>query len=318
MIPEGVKLFLDVMVFAFGAAVGSFLNVCIYRMPREKSIITPPSHCGSCKNPIAWFDNIPLLSWLLLRGRCRHCGAPFSFRYWLVELLTAILFLLAWLQFGPSPTASDEGLLRAGDLLPSWHVPIVWLLLGGLIVATFVDLDHYIIPDEISVGGVVVGFVLSCAYPALHGEEFFLLGAWKSLLGILIGSALVLWLALFGELIFKKEAMGFGDVKFLGMIGAFIGWQGALFTLVASSFLGAIVGVLWIALSRERQAVGREASSNDAYYALDSWDLRDEMDTHAMRSSIPYGPFLAAGAIVWIFASRQVLDFCSVLFGLNQ
>lgn len=315
MIPVGAKLFFDGIVFLFGASIGSFLNVCIYRMPAEKSIVKPASHCGSCKTPIAWYDNLPLVSWFLLGGKCRHCGARFSFRYWAVELLTASLFLWVWLQFGPDVWTLAE--FPASALLPPLIVPIYWLLLGGLIVATFIDLDHYIIPDEISIGGVVVGFVLSAAVPSLHGEEMFLFGAWKSALGIVVGSAVVLWLAIFGEVIFKKEAMGFGDVKFLGMIGAFLGWQATLFSLVVASFVGAIVGVVWIAMSRERRAMGKDLASEEAYYSLDAWNLRDEVDTRAARSSIPFGPFLALGAVVWVFAGEKILAFCRAWFALE-
>jgi len=312
MIPVGAKLFFDVIVFLFGASIGSFLNVCIYRMPAGKSIANPASHCASCQTPIAWYDNLPLLNWFLLGGKCRHCGAKFSFRYWLVEFLTASLFLAVWLQHGPDAwaLADKEGLIPASALLPSLLVPIYWLFLGGLIAATFIDLDHYMIPDEISIGGVVVGFVLSTAVPSLHGGELFLFGAWKSGLGIIVGSALVLWLAIFGELIFKKEAMGFGDVKFMAMIGAFLGWQATVFSLVAASFIGAIVGVAWIAMSRERRAMGKELSSEEAYYSLDSWNLRDEVDVAAARSSIPFGPFLALGGVIWVFAGERILAFC--------
>jgi leader peptidase (prepilin peptidase)/N-methyltransferase len=312
MIPVGAKLFFDVIVFLFGAAIGSFLNVCIYRMPAGKSIVKPASHCGSCKTPIAWYDNLPLVSWFLLGGKCRHCGARFSFRYWVVELLTGALFLAVWLQFGPDAwtLADEEGLMPASQLLPPLIVPIYWLLLGGLIAATFIDLDHYIIPDEISIGGVVVGFALSCAVPSLHGAENFLMGGLASALGIMVGSAVVLWLAIFGEVIFKKEAMGFGDVKFMGMIGAFLGWQATLFSLFAASLVGAIVGVMWIAMSRERRAMGKKFSSEQAYYSLDAWDLRGEVDAASARSSIPFGPFLALGAVIWVFAGAHILKFC--------
>jgi leader peptidase (prepilin peptidase)/N-methyltransferase len=319
MSPVGLKLFLDVMVFALGAAIGSFLNVCIYRMPHNLSVVTPGSRCGACKTPIAWFDNIPLVSWCVLRGKCRYCGVKFSFRYWLVELLTAALFLGVWLKFGPdfSAKVAEGQMLSWRDLLPSVVVPIYWLLIGGLIVATFIDLDHYIIPDEISLGGVVVGFVLNLVIPLLARGEPSVVGPFDSLLGILIGSGLVLWLAIYGEIIFRKEAMGFGDVKFLGMIGAFLGWQAAIFTLVISSLVGAVVGLLWIALSKERKAIASEANPEAVYHSLDSWSFRDEMDTHAMRSSIPYGPFLAVGAVVWIFVGSHVQRWYAPLFQFN-
>jgi leader peptidase (prepilin peptidase)/N-methyltransferase len=207
----------------------------------------------------------------------------------LVELLTALLFLGIWLKYPLSLLA-----------------PIYWVAVGGLIVGTFIDLEHYIIPDEITIGGVVVGFVASIIVPSLHGETFLFLSAYKSLLGILIGSALVLWIAIFGELIFKKEAMGFGDVKLTAMIGAFLGWQGAVFALAVSSMIGAVVGSIWVFLSRERRAVAHETSTDQTRHNLDAWSVRDEMDTHAMHSAIPYGPFLALAALLWIFVREYV------------
>jgi leader peptidase (prepilin peptidase)/N-methyltransferase len=319
MIAAEAKLFVDAIVFVFGACLGSFFNVCIYRMPSGKSIVKPASHCPSCNTPIAWYDNLPLVSWILLWGKCRHCGAAFSFRYWAVEFVTASLFLAVWLQWGPNTAElmTDDGLIHVRHLLPPLIVPVYWLFLGALIVAAFIDLDHYIIPDEISIGGVVVGFVLSCAVPSLHKTDNFLMGGFSSALGILVGSAVVLWLAIFGELIFRKEAMGFGDVKFVAMIGAFLGWQAALFSVVAASLVGSVVGVLWLVLSRPRRCIGRELTSQAAYYSLDAWSLRDEVDARAARSSIPFGPFLALGGAVWIFAAERLLELCRDWFALK-
>ena len=285
----GLRLYLDFIVFVFGAAIGSFLNVCIYRMPRRESIVNPPSHCPHCNARIRWADNIPLLSYVVLRGKCRYCGGSIRPRYMLVELLTALLFLGIWLKYPLT-----------------WLAPVYWVAVGGLIVGTFIDLEHYIIPDEITIGGVIVGFVASIIVPSLHGETFLFLSAYKSLLGILIGSALVLWIAIFGELIFRKEAMGFGDVKLTAMIGAFLGWQGAVFALAASSMIGSVVGSIWVLMSRERRAMAREASADQTRHNLDAWSIRDEMDTHTMRSAIPYGPFLALAAVLWIFVREYV------------
>ena len=294
---SGLRLYLDFVVFVFGAAIGSFLNVCIYRMPRGESIVNPPSHCPHCNARIRWVNNIPLLSYVVLRGKCRHCGGRIRPRYVLVELLTALLFLGVWLKYPMS-----------------WLAPVYWVMVGGLIVGTFIDLEHYIIPDEITIGGVVVGFAASILVPSLHGETFLFLSAFKSLLGILIGSALVLWIAIFGELIFRKEAMGFGDVKLTAVIGAFLGWQGAVFTLAVSSVIGSVVGLLWIFLSRERRAVAHETPAEKTYHNLDAWSISDEMDTHMMHSSIPYGPFLALAAVLWIFVGgRALIWFGSLL-----
>jgi leader peptidase (prepilin peptidase)/N-methyltransferase len=224
--------------FVIGACVGSFLNVVIYRVPKGESVVTPGSHCG-CGQPIKWHDNIPILSWLALRGRARCCGRPFSFRYPFVELLTGLLFVACWFRFSPADAFSPE-LVLCG-----------WIFIGCLVAATFIDLDHFIIPDVFTIGLALVGLVLSAAVPALHGHiagtamENALQGALTSLQGILVGSGLVLWTALIAEAILRKEAMGFGDVKFVGAIGAFCGWKGA----VIAMFGGACVGTVWITLA---------------------------------------------------------------------
>ena len=265
-----------------GAMVGSFLNVVIYRVPAEKSIITPGSHCA-CGKPIAWHDNVPVLSWLILRGRARCCGAAFSFRYPFVELLTAGLFLACWLHFPPVVAV------------------VGWVFLSCLVCATFIDLDHMIIPDTFTLGLGVVGVILSVLVPALHGQhsDFFLLASMRaatiSLQGLLIGSGLVLWIALLAEIIFKKEAMGFGDVKFVGAIGAFTGWQGA----VIAVFGGAVIGTVWVAIAWLWQKIaGRSA----APAALKAETPEGEPTAIGLGAQVPFGPMLAiAGAIYFLF-----------------
>jgi leader peptidase (prepilin peptidase)/N-methyltransferase len=259
---SALRLYLDVIVFVFGAVVGSFLNVCVHRMPRDQSLATPRSHCPHCKAPIRWRDNIPLLSFILLRGRCRHCQAPISPRYFIVELLTATLFLLVWLK------------------VDGWTGPIYWLLIAGLIVATFIDFEHYIIPNEITYGGIVAGLLLSALYPPLMEAENFRQSLARSALGVLVGGTALLAVAIVGEKIFKKEAMGMGDVKFLAAIGAFLGWEATLFTLFVSSLLGGTIGLLLVLLGKR-----------------------------AWQSRIPYGPYIALGAVVWIFGGREILDW---------
>ena len=224
--------FFPAVAFCFGACVGSFLNVVIYRVPKGESVVLPGSHCG-CGRPIAWHDNIPVLSWLLLRGRARCCGRPFSFRYPAVELLTALLFLVVWLRFPPA-----VALVGA-------------LFVACLVAATFIDLDHFIIPDVFTIGLAIAGVALSAAVPALHGQtqgtagENALAAVLVSLRGLLVGSGLVLWISMLAEAVLRKEAMGFGDVKFVGAIGAFCGWEGA----VVAMFGGACVGTGWITLA---------------------------------------------------------------------
>jgi leader peptidase (prepilin peptidase)/N-methyltransferase len=283
--------FFPVLAFMFGACVGSFLNVVIYRLPKNESVVTPASHCG-CGKPIAWFDNIPILSWLILRGRARCCGAPFSFRYSFVELLTAILFVVCWLHYGRSPAVALCGML----------------FIGSLIAATFIDLDHFIIPDVFTLGLAVAGVLLSFCFPALHGKhgDYFLLASVSSgfvaIQGVLIGSAVVLWIALLAEAVLKKEAMGFGDVKFVGAIGAFCGWQGAVFSV----FGGAVVGTIWFVLALAWEKI----SGKRAPVAPPSETPEGEPAALGFGAHVPFGPMLAiAGALYFLFFRDFVLGW---------
>ena len=272
--------FFPMVAFAVGACVGSFLNVVIYRVPKEESIVTPGSHCG-CGQPIKWHDNIPILSWLLLRGRARCCGRPFSVRYPFVELLTALLFVACWLRFPGQPAAALCGAV----------------FLSCLVAATFIDLDHFIIPDVFTLGLGVVGVLLSFAVPTLHGlhSGFFpgdsLHAGVNSLLGLLVGSGLVLWIALLAEVVLKKEAMGFGDVKFVGAIGAFCGWQGAVFSV----FGGACVGTVWFAVAWAWQKISGKASP----VAPPSETPEGEPAALAFGAHVPFGPMLAIAAALY-------------------
>lgn len=250
----GLKIFF----FALGAAVGSFLNVCIYRMPRNESIIWPPSHCPACKKNIRWFDNIPVLSYLVLRGRCRYCKKDIPWQYPLVELLTALVFLSFFRAFG----------LR-------WELLAYLVFACGLIIATFIDIAHRIIPDEISVGGVVAGLIFSLLLPTLqhttlHGKSFLF-----SLAGAAVGGAVIFVMGVIGDFIFKKESVGGGDVKLLAAIGAFLGWQRALMVFFLAPLFGAIVGIIVKIITKD--------------------------------SVIPYGPFLSLAAIITLFWYSKIL-----------
>ena len=284
--------FFPAAVAIFGAMVGSFLNVVIYRVPAEKSIVTPGSHCA-CGKPIAWYDNIPVFSWLVLRGRARCCGRKFSFRYPFVELLTGALFLACWLHF-PGPVAV-----------------VGWVFVSCLVCATFIDLDHMIIPDVFTLGLGVVGVFLSLLVPALHGQQsdFFALASLRagalSLQGLLVGSGLVLWIALLAEFVFKKEAMGFGDVKFVGAIGAFLGWQGA----VTSVFGGAVVGTLWFIVALVWQKI---AGNSPAPAALKAETPEGEPTAIGFGAQVPFGPMLAIAAALHFLFFR---GFVAAWFG---
>jgi leader peptidase (prepilin peptidase)/N-methyltransferase len=270
-----------IFVFAMGASIGSFLNVVILRLPLGLSIVKPGSHC-SCGRPIAWYDNIPIVSWFLLRGRARCCGSRFSFRYPIVEALTAGLFLACWRLLPPGPAVCG------------------WVFMSGLVAATFIDADHLVIPDAFSLGLGVAGVLLAFAAPDLHGQHsgFFALDSLRSgcaaLIGLLVGSGLVFWIAMLAGAVLRKEAMGIGDVKFVGAIGAFCGWHGAVFSI----FGGAAVGTLGLALVLAwRKLAGICASPESA----------EAQPAPILGAHLPFGPMLAvAGALYFLLLHRWV------------
>jgi leader peptidase (prepilin peptidase)/N-methyltransferase len=307
--------FFPVIAGVFGALIGSFLNVCIYRIPAGKSIVRPGSHCA-CGQPIAWYDNIPVLSWFILRGRARCCGRPYSFRYAFVELLTAGFFLWSWLRFAPeSPGKAVCGMV----------------FISILICATFIDLDHMIIPDAFTIWAGVAGVILSFAVPLLHGRshEFAAIASFRSgldaILGLLVGSGLVLWIALLAEAVLKKEAMGFGDVKFVGMIGAFCGWQGA----ACSIFGGALVGTVWFVFALIWQKIfppreGEKAKENEKDKEGGKKSVEEGSLEEAQQSmplglgvQVPFGPMLAIGALLYfLVADRWIAAYFTELNSL--
>lgn len=339
--------------FLFGAMTGSFLNVCIYRMPRNKSVITPPSRCPHCERRIPWRHNLPLVAWLFLRGKCAYCGHSISVRYFAVEALAAGGFLACWLSFGPA-----------------FGVAVIYgFALAGLIAATFIDMEHYIIPDEITLGGIVAGFFCSFLVPEIHGTEVRAEAMEASFWGIAVGGGVVYVIVRVGKLLFgrrrielgenstiifgeeslflpqqeiryeeifyrqsdavialakkaelidrcflnaevrlsqhslkiggetlppesvpylevvadrivlPREAMGLGDVKFMAAIGAFLGWPAVLFSLMLSSIVGAAIGLGLIAVGRR------------------DWSSR-----------LPYGPYIALVAAIWIFLPENLRD----------
>ena len=245
-----------VVAFAWlGLAVGSFLNVCIHRVPLGKSVVSPPSRCPGCGYQLRWYDNIPVVSYvLLLRGRCRSCRAPISIRYPIVEILTMAVFLLHWWVFGWTPLMAVRLLFAC-----------------GLIVLFAIDLEHHLLPNVITLPGIVVGLLASIVVPP---------GLWDAVLGTLLGGG-VLWLI--GEAYYRysgQEGMGGGDVKMLAMIGAFLGWKLVLVTLVLSSIAGSLIGILVIAIRRG-----------------------------GMKYALPYGTFLALGALVASIVGNEIVSW---------
>lgn len=251
------------IVSLFGLIVGSFLNVCIYRIPRGLSIIIPSSRCPSCNTPIKPWDNIPIVSYILLGGKCRFCKAKISFRYPLVELLNAIMYALILWRF-------DFG----------WHTVIYFVFSSSLIVITFIDLDFQIIPDKITLSGIPIGFLVGSFLLPDPFARSSLLGMKESLIGMVTGFGLFYLVALIGSAIFKKEALGGGDVKMMAMVGALMGWKTVLLTTFLGSLTGSIVGVLLMVLK------GKDR-----------------------KAQLPFGPFLALGTIITLFYGQEILSW---------
>jgi len=242
-----------------GLAVGSFLNVCIHRLPRKASIVQPPSSCPNCGYQLRWIDNIPVLSYAMLGGRCRKCRQSISIRYPIIELVTMVVFVLHYLVFG----------------LDIILVPR--LLFASILIVLFaIDLEHHLLPNVITLPGIVVGLAFSAMLPP---------GLVNALLGVVAGGG-VLWLI--GEAYYRysgHEGMGGGDVKMLAMIGAFLGWKLVILTLVLSSFLGAIIGVLVIAIRRG-----------------------------GMKHALPYGTFLSLAALTASLVGSEIVDWYLSLY----
>ena len=261
------------LAFVFGLLIGSFLNVCIYRWPRDLSVVRPRSHCVACGKTIAWFDNVPVLSYLVLGGRCRNCGSRISWRYPLVEVITAAAFFAAVQEFGFTFAALKTCLFAAIS-----------------VALIFTDLEERILPDELTLGGTVAGLLFSAFVPMPPGiAQLFFTGRAGSLLESVLGALvppLVLWFAgWLYERIRHREGLGLGDVKMVAMIGSFLGLSGALLTLAAGSLLGSVIGSAFILVFRQ----------NPATYKL------------------PYGTFIGVAGLVIGLTARQVLGWYAEL-----
>ena len=259
---HGLFSILSVFSFALGACIASFLNVVIWRVPRGESIVSPPSHCPTCNAAIKWYQNIPILAWLALRGKCANCKASISPRYILIETLGGVLFLAAFWKFGAT-----------------YQTPVMWIWLALMIVGSMIDFDHKLLPDFVTVGGMVlgvaVGAVDSCRLQAIAPL------AW-SLAGLAFGFGLLWLIRFFGSKAFKREAMGMGDVFLMGAVGALFGPVAVLVTLILSSVFGSIVGVGMVALAKTKFGKFVE---------------------------IPYGPYICLGCLAWMFYGPELVDW---------
>ena len=270
-------------VVCLGAIIGSFLNVCIYRIPMELSVSRPRSHCFSCGKTIPWYHNIPVLTWFILRGKCSNCKAPISFRYPAIEALTAILFLAVFQMWG-NPALFGLNPLSVPEL-----IPFFWLFVASTVVNVMIDIDHRILLDRISLGGTLFTFAVSTAFPILHGCTLWYDGLLTSFYGALAGFGIGFAIAFIGERIFLQDAFGFGDVKWMMLFGAIFGWQGLLWILLMSSFIGLLMGAGVLLYNR----------------------LKGLADEQAV--AIPFGPALGTAALLWLFWSRVILKACIAL-----
>lgn len=252
-------LFNLLTVFVFGLCIGSFLNVCIYRIPQNLSIVRPRSRCPKCGYQIPFYDNIPLVSYILLKGRCRNCQNTISFRYPMIELMSGLLAVSTFLRFG----LSVEGV-------------IYYAFIEVLLMITFIDIDHRIIPDSISLPGIPINFIASFFISSVTWKE--------ALIGILVGGGSLFIVASLYHLITGREGMGGGDIKLLAMIGALIGWKGVLYTIFVSSAIGTVVGIIFMILKHG-----------------------------TMKLAIPFGPFLAIGAISYVLFGKELIRWYFLL-----
>jgi len=244
-----------VLIFILGLIVGSFSNVCIYRIPRNESIIFPASHCPKCRSNISPKDNIPLLSYILLKGRCRNCKSKISIQYPIVEFLTGLIYLIIYLIYGLSVQS------------------LIYIILSSaLIIIAFIDLNKQVIPEVISLPGMVIGLILSFFVPYIS----FI----NSALGVVIGGGIILIIGVAGSAIFKKEAMGGGDVKLAAMIGAFLGWRYIIISLFLGFFLGALAGIILI---------------------LSKIKSRDDV--------VPFGPFIVLGSFITLLWGEKIISW---------
>lgn len=256
-------------VFFLGLCVGSFLNVCIWRIPRDESIVFPPSHCPKCDHELSWFENIPLLSWLCLKGRCRKCGNPITIRYFLVELLTGILFLGVWFRI---LSFNLPFYLFLGLLLGSFVVTVL------AIVSAFIDFEHFIIPNKITYPVLIYGLISAAVFPGLWPGEGRCQAFASACASITVCGGILAVLSIIGKKLFKKDALGWGDVKYVSAQAAVLGPLSCFFTLFAGAIIGAVSGMIFIIIKKKK-----------------------------LRTPIPFGVCLAIGTYLWILCGLEAV-----------
>jgi len=256
-------IILYTVAFLVGSVIGSFLNVCIYRIPRNISIMLPSSRCPSCNTSIYFYDNIPIISYILLGGRCRYCKEKILLRYPFIEFLNGALYISVLWRFG-SPF--------------SWFLLVYFAFLSSLIVITFIDLEYQIIPDGITIPGIILALIFGSTTLPDPFNRSDLLGFKASIIGALLGGGLYYVIAILGKAVFKKDVMGGGDIKLMVMVGGILGWKGVLLTTFIGSLFGSLIGISLIVIK------GKE------------WGIK-----------IPFGPYLSLGAFISLLLGEEIL-----------
>ena len=281
------RWYLGTIAFVFGAIWGSFANVAISRLPEGLSVLWPPSRCPTCSSRIRYYDNIPIFSWFILRGRCRDCEVPISFRYPMVELLVALLSL---------------GIVLRSGSAAMYFLYFTFLL--ALVILSFIDLDHWMLPDVITLPGIALGLAVSFFHPGVPSG--FTIGPIDSVIGAAFGAGILYAVALVFRLVTGKVAMGFGDVKMMAMVGAFLGWRSIVPVIFLSSLQGSLAGIAILLFSKRPKPLPRNEKQAEGD--------QEEEDFVPTSHHVPYGPFIALGAMEYLFWGSGFFDLIRGLF----
>jgi len=330
--------FFAIVSFVFGSVVGSFLNVCIYRMPKGESIVHPSSRCPKCGNSIRWYDNIPIVSWVLLRARCRYCGESIHWQYPLVETLTAVLFLFIFIRFRFV-----------------WATPVYMMLTAALILVAFIDLAEWIIPDEVTLPGIPLALIIAIFATWYPTSGLRVLGAtnpiFDALIGIEAGGVLFIMDKL-ARVLLNKPGMGGGDIKLLALLGGFFGWGGALLSVLFAAILGSLIGLAMLAIMKK---TGTEETSDTGHSSgkripFGGWygmpgtilitavfstlqmfsrsshhekseaesDSSDDGEEITLQGHyLPFGPYLCLGGLIVMFYGKEIVDTYFALMNIG-